>query len=109
MSSRISRLASSLTFHAQKMHYGFSTSTATPIQTLMQIIDKKVINHDSYIYRMKFIEQVIPISIGQHLAISQVIKTYHCAEGEEVTRRYTPITPCGQHVVIISCRKSSSC
>jgi hypothetical protein len=78
----------------------FSTSSikAEPVQTTLQIVDKKAINHDCYIYKLKFTDARFDLSIGQHFRIVETIKTFETPEGEEVTRKYTPISPCSQKV-----------
>lgn len=46
----------------------------TPINSKMQIVNKTKINHDSYIYRLKFTGPQFPINIGQHLKIIANVK-----------------------------------
>jgi hypothetical protein len=46
----------------------------TPISSKLQIVNKTKLNHDSYIYRMKFVGPQFPLTIGQHLKIVANIK-----------------------------------
>jgi hypothetical protein len=47
-----------------------------PILTIVQLIDKKPINHDSYIFKLKFIDRPFRLGIGQHFRIVENIPTY---------------------------------
>ena len=76
----------------------YSTIGSEPLTSVIQILEKKPINHDCYIYRLKFIDNPFTLNIGQHLRIIETIKTYDSEEGEEVVRKYTPISPCSQQV-----------
>lgn len=67
------------------------TLTKEPVQTTATIIEKKPINHDCYIYKLKFDDKSFELGIGQHFRITEFIKTYEASEGEEVSRKYTPI------------------
>ena len=69
-----------------------------PINTQVQIADKKQINHDCYIYSLKWAGPRFDLSIGQHFRITETIPTAQCPEGEEVIRKYTPISRCSQKV-----------
>jgi hypothetical protein len=51
-------------------------SSGEPILTAAQIVDKKAINHDSYIYKLKFIDRAFQLGIGEHFRIIETIKTY---------------------------------
>ena len=46
----------------------------SPISSKLQLVSKTKINHDSYIYRMKFVCPEFPITIGQHLKIIAEVK-----------------------------------
>ena len=48
----------------------FSDINKEPIQTVAEIISKKAINHDCYIYQLKFIDRAFELSIGQHFRIA---------------------------------------
>lgn len=55
-----------------------SAPSSEPILTTTQIIAKTAVNHDSYIYKLKFVDQPFRLSIGQHFRIIETIKTYEC-------------------------------
>ncbi len=79
----------------------FSEANKEPIQTVAEIVQKKAINHDCYIYKFKFIDRPFDLGIGQHFRIVETIKTFEVPEGEQVIRKYTPINPCSQKVFCI--------
>lgn len=66
----------------------------------MEIIEKIPLNHDCYVYKLKFIGQAFQLTIGEHFRIVETIKTIEHPEGEEVVRKYTPISPCSQKDVM---------
>jgi NAD(P)H-flavin reductase len=69
-----------------------------PNKSKLEIVDKKKINHDCYIYSLKWADEPFFLSIGQHFRIVETIPTFDAPEGEEVSRKYTPISPCSQKV-----------
>lgn len=75
-----------------------------PIKTEIVVVDKQTINHDCYIFTLKFVSEPIQFSIGQHFRIIETIKTMANPDGEEVMRKYTPISPCQQIVMACLCR-----
>ena len=68
------------------------------IHTTATLIDKVPYNHDCVKFRLKFNDKPFMLNIGQHLRIIQTVKTQDKPEGEEFIRKYTPISPCNQHV-----------
>lgn len=64
------------------------------------ITAKKKVNHDCYIYSFQFTEKKIFFKIAQFFRIIQVLNTHDHPEGEEVARKYTPINPLSQTVII---------
>ena len=66
----------------------------------VEIIRKEKVNHDCYIYSLKFVDEKIPFTISQHFRFIQTLKTHDHPEGEELVRKYTPINPCSQKVPI---------
>lgn len=70
------------------------------VKTQFQIANKRQINHDCYIYDLKWAGQKFNLGIGQHFRIVQQIPTWEHPDGEEVIRKYTPISPCSKHDVI---------
>lgn len=72
-----------------------------PVESELQIVDKKQINHDCYIYDLKWAGPQFELCIGQHFRIIETVPTAECPEGEEVIRKYTPISPCSQKVNFI--------
>lgn len=74
----------------------YMSSLSTPIVSKFLITDKKTINHDCYIYNLSWAGPKLCMTIGQHFRIVENIPTYEHPEGEEVIRKYTPISPCNQ-------------
>lgn len=68
------------------------------IKSMLRIKEKKKLNHDSYIYYLDWAGPKFPIKIGEHFKIIENIPTWEHPEGEEVSRKYTPISPCSQTV-----------
>ena len=66
------------------------------IQSKLKIVQKRKINHDTYIYDFNWDGEKFKLCIGQHLRIVETIPTFDAPEGEEVVRKYTPISPCSQ-------------
>ena len=56
--------------------YMFNNLNREAITSLTEIISKTPINHDSYIYQLKFVDTPIALSLGQHFRITETIKTY---------------------------------
>lgn len=83
----------------KSLHFFNSQIKNTAVQSLVELVEKTPINHDSYRLRFKFLDHKIGVGIGHHIRITEVLKTYQISEGEEVLRRYTPISPCGQQVI----------
>lgn len=46
-----------------------------PIVSKLQISEKTAINHDCYIYKLKFVDEEFALQIGQHFRIIENIKT----------------------------------
>ena len=69
-----------------------------PIKSKLRIVEKTTINHDCYIYLLEWAGPSFPLTIGQHFRIVETIPTFDVPEGEEVIRKYTPISPCSQKV-----------
>lgn len=87
-------------FSLQLSKFLYSSLPYAPIQTAATIISKTKINHDCYIYRLKFIDHPFELKVGEHFRIIETIKTFSSPEGEEVIRKYTPINPCFQKDVM---------
>ncbi len=60
---------------------------------------KRKINHDCYIYDLKWAGPYFYLGIGQHFRIIENIPTYDHPEGQEVMRKYTPISSCESNKV----------
>lgn len=88
--------------HRVLTRYAFNILIKEPIHTTAELVDKTVVNHDSYVYRLKVVDKPFELKIGEHFRITETIKTYDVAEGEEVTRKYTPINPLSQKVLLSS-------
>ena len=41
-----------------------------PIKTSAELVEKNKINHDCYIYRLKFIDRAFELKIGEHFRIT---------------------------------------
>jgi hypothetical protein len=78
----------------------FCSLPKQPQQAIATIISKTPINHDCYLYRFKFVDGSFDLNIGEHFRILETIKTFEAPEGEEVVRKYTPISSCSQKVNI---------
>lgn len=48
---------------------------STPTKSKLKIIDKTAINHDSYLYKLKWAGPTFPLTIGQHFRIIETIPT----------------------------------
>lgn len=70
------------------------------VHSKLQIAGIRKINHDTYIYDLKWAGDKIKLTIGQHIRFVENIKTHDAPEGEEVVRKYTPISPCSQEVFV---------
>ena len=66
------------------------------MQSRLKIVQKRKINHDTYIYDFSWASDKFKLAIGQHLRIVETIPTHDAPDGEEVVRKYTPISPCSQ-------------
>lgn len=64
------------------------------------ITDKKKINHDCYIYSFEYVNEKIAFTIGTYFRIIKVLPTHDHPEGEELAKKYTPINPCAQIVLL---------
>ena len=69
---------------------------------------KKAINHDCYVYKLKFVENPFKLSIGQHFRIVETVRHSDNGEPEEVIRKYTPISPC-KEVFGLTLRRTLTC
>lgn len=76
----------------------FCSLPRQPTSAIATIIRKTPINHNCYIYQLKFVDGYFDLKIGEHFKITETIKTYDAPEGEEISRKYTPINPCSQKV-----------
>lgn len=45
------------------------------VETQLELIDKVPINHDCYIFKFRFKDKIIPLSIGKHIVI-RYLKIY---------------------------------
>ena len=54
----------------------FTQTRKEPIQTTAEIISKTPINHDSYIYKLKYVDMPLELGIGEHFRICETIKTF---------------------------------
>jgi len=71
-----------------------------PINSMAHIIEvsilqKRQVNHDCYIFTLG-LPHPIAFQMGEHFRIIQHLKTHEHPEGEEVVRKYTPISPTKQ-------------
>lgn len=80
------------------LKFFFCSLPKQPNQAVASILSKTPVNHDCYLYQFKFVDGSFDLNIGEHFRIVETIKTYEAPEGEEVVRKYTPISPCSQKV-----------
>ena len=85
-----------------------SQSRPEPFLTTAEIISKRPLNHDCYLYQIRFSDKPFDLRIGEHFRFAETIKTFDAPEGEEIIRKYTPISPLSQKVSLPYFRMSST-
>jgi NAD(P)H-flavin reductase len=66
------------------------------------IVAKQKINHDCYIFSFEYLQEQIVFTIGQHFRIIKELPTLDYPEGEELSKKYTPINHSSQTVFSIA-------
>jgi hypothetical protein len=63
------------------MRQMYSSSGRKPIHATAEVVSKTPVNHDCYLYKLKFVDRSFDLHIGEHFRMTETIKTYENSEG----------------------------